>query len=231
MKLTMPVLGAIVVSAMAAGCGRTEPTAENAPREAAETGPATDQEVAEFENRLDALERDWNAAQERLGDQAASTAAAARRTIDEELRELRASIDELRTTTAQNWWDRQERQLERTAERVQQDVRRVARSWTPAEASDEVATSGETSDWRARRDALVSGLERRIRDMEEALEGLDPRDPGVEQARERVQHMKDDAERVRGASEDGWWEITKARIRVSLDRVDAAIDRLAAGRV
>lgn len=63
---------------------------------------------------------------------------------------------------------------------------------------------------------------------------LDPRDfdaSELDHARERVELMKEDAERIRGASGDEWWELTKKRVRAQFDRLDAAIDRLAQGRV
>jgi hypothetical protein len=128
-----------------------------------------------------------------------------------------------------------ERQLEKAAERAEQSLRRFARDWSPARTDEPVGTAGNSNaDWRARRDALVPRLDQRVRDMEQTLQRLDPRDLDqveLEHARERVELMKEDGKRIRGASENEWWELTRERVRAQLDRLDAAIDRLAQGRV
>ena len=69
--------------------------------------------------------------------------------------------------------------------------------------------------------------------MEEALDSVDPREAKqleVENARARVEQMKEDTERLRRASEAEWWDVTKERVNAYLNRLDAAIDRLAEGR-
>ena len=153
--------------------------------------------------------------------------------IDQDFAAAKEALNELRATNAQDWWERQERQMERAAERAEQSVRSLARNWTPPENRDSVATTGTDTDWASRRDRLVTRLEERVRSMERALGQLDPRDferQELEHTRDRIELMKEDTERVRAASEDEWWELTKERVRAQLDRLDAALDRVAQGR-
>ena len=222
--------------AVAGACNRSTPASDDARQDAA--APATDareRETASLEQRLNELEKEWQQARQRLSDQARRNAPRLTTAIDEDFSAARESLRDLRQSTAQDWWQRQEQQLERAAERAEQSVRTFARDWSPSTKDESVGTAGDANaDWSARRDALVTRLEQRVRDMEQALERLDPRDfdhAELEHARERVDLMKEDAERLRGASEDEWWELTKERVRAQLDRLDAAIDRLAQGRV
>ena len=234
MTLTqLPIMLLLVMSLAAIACGRTE-RADDAPAGAPVASDTKDEDAAALDRRLDALERKWEEVRNRVAKETTSATATAREEIEKDFTAVREAVAELRTTTAQNWWERQERQLERAAEDVEQNVRRLARNWNPPGETAEVATSGSQTDWRARRDALVARMEARVRSMEEALEGLDPRSAGeqaVGSARARVEQMKEDTARVRNASEADWWEMTKARANAALERLEAAIDRLAEGRV
>ena len=185
------------------------------------------EEATRLDQRLDELERDWTTAQAELKDDADAATTAVKAEIQEDLKNARTAIDELETTTAANWWDRHERVIERTAEDVEQDVKRFARRWTPATA--EVGTTGADSAWEARRDQLVQRLDARVEAMERALEDIDLRgaqEREVEDTRARVKKMKEDADELRRASEDDWWEITRARVSEYIDRLDASIDRV-----
>jgi hypothetical protein len=230
-RLMMIALVATTVAA--AACNRPNQDVDDARTNAEPAADTRAQDAEDLDRRLAELERKWQDVQTRVSNEAAAATATARARIEDDLMMAREALGELRTTTAENWLERQERQLERMAERVEQDVRTVARNWTPSRDTDEVGTTGDQSDWAQRRDALVARTERRVREMETALAELDPRDadqPDVESTRARVQHMKEDTDRLRRASDAEWWDLTKERLNAYLERLDAAIDRLAESR-
>lgn len=229
----MAVVVSIAATLAAAACDKAIPAAEESRQEATPGSEARDKEAAELDRRLAALEREWQQVQDRLSKQTASASATVKAEIADDLMAARETVAELRTTTAENWWERQQRELERTAEKVEQNVRTFARRSTPPVETDDVAIAGDGDGWAARRDALVARMEKRIRAMEEALDSVDPREAKqleVENARARVEQMKEDTERLRRASEAEWWDVTKERVNAYLNRLDAAIDRLAEGR-
>lgn len=225
-------IAGVLLSVAALGtsaCNRPaeQPTAEAEPSAADRQREQQREEATRLDQRLDELERDWNAAQAELKEDADAATTAVKAEIQEDLKNARQAIDELETTNAANWWERHERVIERTAEDVEQDVRRFARRWTPPAA--EVGTTGADSAWEARRDQLVQRLDARVEAMERALEDIDLRgaqESEVEDTRARVKKMKEDADELRRASEDDWWEITRSRVQEYIDRLDASIDRV-----
>ena len=227
------MIALVAMSVAATACNRPNQDVDDARSTAEPAADTRAQDADELDRRLAELERKWEDVKTRVSNEAAAATATARARIEDDLMMAREALGELRTTTADNWLERQERQLERMAERVEQEVRTFARNWTPSPDTDEVGTSGDQTDWAQRRDALVARMEQRIREMEQALADIGPGDGNeadVEDTRARVEHMKEDTERLRRASEAEWWDVTKARLSAYLDRLDAAIDRLAEGR-
>lgn len=227
------IIGALVaVTSATAACNRPNEEAADARGSAPEVD-TKDRDTAHLQRRLDDLERKWRDVTNRVSSEADAATSSARAAIEEDLKAARQAIAELRTTTVDNWWERQERQLEQAAQHVERDVRTLARNWTPSGDGQEVGTSGDGSDWARRRDVLVARMEKRVHEMENALANLDPRNPdgpAVDTTRERIEQMKEDTDRLRRSSEHDWWTVTKERLDAQLDRLDAAIDRLAQGR-
>ena len=227
LSTTAPVLIGVAALTCAA-CSPTDP-AENSSAPAADEAQARQNETMELENRLAALEREWQEAQTALSKQASAASAEVKARVEDDLKDAREALAELRTTTAENWWERQERQIERAAEDLEQDVRRYARSWKAPDSTSPTGTAGDTSDWRVRRDQLVARMEARIEALDAALRDDSVRDADretVEDSRMRVQQLREDTERLRDASEPEWWDVTKQRVETYIERIEAAIDRL-----
>jgi hypothetical protein len=223
----IPVLIGVVVLSFA-GCNRPD-TAENRPDPTADETQARQNDTTELESRLAAVEREWEEAQAALSQQAETASAEVRTRVEDDLTQAKEAIADLRTTTAENWWERQEQQLERAAEEVEQDVRRYVQNWKAPDSTSETGTAGETSDWSARRDELVARMETRIEALDTALRNVGSRDANqaeVEDTRTRVRQLREDSDRLRDASEPEWWDVTKQRVEAYIERIDAAIDRL-----
>ena len=213
-----------------AACNR--PTTEEQPARqdaAADDRDRQQDEVAQLERRAADLEREWNEMEARVSRDTAAATTALKAEVKEDLTNVREAIADLRTTTPQNWWERHERVMEQNVEDIEADVKRFARRWNEPEATAEVGTTGEATTWEARRDRLVTRLQNRIDAMEEALKDVDLKgaeETEVEDTRARVLKLKTDAERLRTASEEDWWELTKDRVNEYIERVDRSIKRL-----
>jgi DNA repair exonuclease SbcCD ATPase subunit len=218
----------VVMAAALAGaaCDRGRTADETArPDVAAEDRQRQQDETASLEQRVNEVEEEWKQAEQRLSRETTEAATAARREIEEGVAEVRQAVAELRNTNAENWWDRYERDLEQEADEIEQDVRRFARRWTPADTR-EVGTAGDETSWEARRDRLVARIEARIEAMEEAFKDVDSRTAReVEETRGRVGELREDTNRLRRASEDQWWEVTRERIENYIERLEASIER------
>jgi hypothetical protein len=208
-------------------CDRGRPAEDSTPQTTNIEAQERENDRARLEGRVDELEREWNQAQDRLSRGTSKVAAEAKQEIKEAIAEVRQEVRELRNVNADNWWQRTQNTLEEEANEAEQDVRQFARRWAPAESSNEVGTTGD--DWRARRDRLVSRIEARIDAMEQALRddaarGANQRD--VEETRERVSDLRKETNRLRNASEEDWWDVTRDRMNDYIDRIEASIRRL-----
>ncbi len=65
--------------------------------------------------------------------------------------------------------------------------------------------------------------------MQQALDRVKARgaqETEIEDTRARVKKLGDDVDRLRSASADDWWDVTKARVSEYVDRVEASVKRL-----
>jgi len=65
--------------------------------------------------------------------------------------------------------------------------------------------------------------------MGKALDGVKTKgaqETEVEDVRARVKKLGDDVDRLRRASADDWWDVTKTRVTEYVDRVEQSVDRL-----
>jgi DNA repair exonuclease SbcCD ATPase subunit len=219
-----------LAAAMTAGACNRGPTEESAmPDTAADAREEHREQAAEIEQRMTELEREWNEVQSTVTAGTQETAAEARAEIQEELADARQALGNLQTTTAANWWERTEREIEQEMEELEGDVRRFARDWDAPEPAGEVGTAGSAeTTWEGRRDRLVSRMEARLESMERALENAtaDGEEADeLEETRARVREMRDETGQLRDAAEDDWWDITRARVNNAIDRIDRSIER------
>jgi outer membrane murein-binding lipoprotein Lpp len=75
----------------------------------------------------------------------------------------------------------------------------------------------------------VSELRAKVDAMEQALDGVKARgtkETEIEDVRARVKKLGDDVDKLRSASADDWWDVTKTRVSEYVDRVEQSVKRL-----
>jgi hypothetical protein len=243
----MTTIGALALAiASATGCSRETPPAEDtsineaAEREAdrvAELQRERADEVARMDERVANLERDYN---EEAAAQPRGTSGGAARNVRDELKEdvtnVREAVDDLRTTTAENWWERHERALKRSADDIEEDVRAFAGARAiPAAPRDDRAieapstVGGDPAPFTSTRDAFVTALRVRVDAMDKALSGVKARgarETELEDLRARLDKLGEDVDELRSASAEDWWNITKQRVAEYIDRVEGSVARV-----
>jgi uncharacterized membrane protein YccC len=185
-------------------------------------------EAAELERRVAEIERKWTVMQAEVKEEARTPTAALRDEVKEDVANAREAVANLKTTSAENWWERHERATERTLEDIEEDVQRFAKGATqaPTVAAEAVGTTASLDErrnaWIAAARARVDAMEERLKDAkaERALE------TELEDTRARLNKLQDDLDRLRTVSPDEWWDVSEARVREYIDRVDRSIGRL-----
>jgi hypothetical protein len=221
-------IGMMAVALAAPACSRSAPDATTeAAREADELMKKRIDDTAELEKRVVDLERRWNEMQAEIKADDRSPAATLRAEVKEDVANVRAAVDNLKTTTDVNWWERHEQATSRTIEDVEADVQRFAKGGpAPAPTTDRaVATAG----FELRRDDFITRARARVDGMEERLENVKAagaRETELEDTRARIDKLQSDLDRVRSVSAGDWWEISAERVEEYIDRVEQSIDRL-----
>ena len=220
---------------MAPACNRSEPPREpETQQSAAETTAAELQrkrndEVSQLEKRVADVERRWTEMEARITEKKVAPTSGLRSEVQEDIKAVREAVADLKTTTLENWWDRHERAVERTAEDIEEDVRRFARRKQPAAAPRRSETPANPGPFESRRDQFVDGLRARIDAMEAQLKNVRARnaeETELEDTRARVTKLKEDVDRLRKASADDWWDITSKRVSEYIDRLERSVGRL-----
>jgi chromosome segregation ATPase len=209
-------------------CNRSQPAEESVRDEAAEARQKIQNEAAELDKKVADLDREWNEMQAKLADEKNKATAALQAEIKEDLTNAREAVADLKTTTEANWWERHEQRMERTAQDIEEDVRRFARRWAEPKLEAE-GTIGSSDNWEARRERFARRMESRIEAMENALKDVElkgAQETEVEDTRARLKKMREDTDRLHNATEEDWWEITKERVNDYIERVDRSINRL-----
>ena len=218
---------------MAVACGSPEPAREPVREEsAAETAAAElqrkhNEEAAQLEKRTADLERRWMEMEGKVKEKSATPTAGLRTEVQEDIKNVREAVADLKTTTLDNWWERHERAMERATADIEEDVRRFAKTRQPAAAPPE--TMASAGPFESRRDQFVSRLRARADSMEEQLKNVRARgamETELEDTRARVNKLKEDVGRLGRASADDWWDISAKRVSEYIERVERSVERL-----
>ena len=168
--------GVAAAALLAVSCGGPEPAGEPA-REpsaaesaAAEVQRMRDEDSARLEKRAADLEKRWTEMEGKIKGQSGSPTAGLRAEVQEDIQSVRGAVADLKTTTPENWWERHERAIERSAADIEDDVRRFAKAAKPGAAQAEPTAS--TGPFESRRDQFVSRMRARAEAMEEQLKGV-----------------------------------------------------------
>jgi hypothetical protein len=233
------IIGALAVALAAGGCKREaaevrEETAE-ASRDAdraVELQRQRDEEITRLDQRVADVEREYAEARQKVATGSRAATAGLREELQEDVTNVRQAVNDLRNTNPDNWWDRHEAAMRRTADDIEADVRRMAGAAMPQRPADATGTTGEgasTAPFTSRRDQFVASLRARVDAMEDALEKVKARGPGeteLEDTQARVKKLADDLDRLARASADEWWDVTRTRVTEYVDRVEDSVERL-----
>ncbi len=236
---TLTTIGALALALGAGACNRD--AAES--RDAAATGTSStadravelqrerDAEITRFDERIRDIDRDYTEASQEVTSGEKTATAGLREELREDVANVKQAVADLRTTTPENWWDRHEQAVRRSADDIGEDVRRLA---GPSAARPEATTgtTGEgvsTAPFESRRDRLVTDMRARVDAMKRALDGVKAdgaRETEVEDARARINKLGDDLDKLAGSSADDWWTVSRTRVTEYIDRVEGSVDRL-----
>jgi hypothetical protein len=149
--------------------------------------------------------------------------------------DVQKAVDDLRTTTPENWWNRHESALRNAADEVEADVTRFAAARprpVPRKdqtVADEAGQSVSTGPFTSSRDKFVADMRARLDAMERSLDGVKAtgrRETERDDLRARVNKLADDIDRLKSASADDWWDLSKTRVNDYIDRVEDSVGRL-----
>jgi chromosome segregation ATPase len=234
------VMSGILASALLGGaCNKAEEPGDAAVRTdapaadaAAERQQERSEEISRLETRVVEIERDYAEAKQEVVDEKKTPTAGLREELKEDVSNVKQAVNDLRTTTPENWWDRHEQAMKRTANDIEADVARLAGKVTPARPATTTDADGEqvsTEPFTSRRDNFVASMRTRVAAMEQALDKVNasgPRKTEVEDVSARVKKLGEDADRLNSASADDWWDVTKARVTDYVDRIEGSVKRL-----
>jgi hypothetical protein len=237
MALHKTLIGGTLALALAGGaCNRdANDTRKEAISEDAKVADAAaavekerNDEIARLNERVARLERDYSEKSAVLASGKRTATTSLRDEVREDVDNVKQAVANLSTTTADNWWTREEEAVRKTIDDVAADVKGFAGAVSepvPAAPGETTATAPFTS----RRDAFVAAMKGRIDAMDKALDKVTAkgaRETELNDTRARVQKIGEDLDRLARASADDWWAVSRARVTDYIDRVETSVKRL-----
>jgi archaellum component FlaC len=234
---TLTLIGGALALALATGaCNRDandtrkdaiEEDAKVADKAAAVEKERND-EIARLNERVAQLERDFNNKSAVLASGKRIATSSLRDEVQEDVNNVRQAVANLSSTTADNWWDREEEAMRATIDDVANDVKRLAgRVSEPAPAAPGETTA--TAPFTSRRDGFVASMKGRVDALDHALDNVKAkgaRETELNDTRARVKKLAADLDGLARASADDWWSVSRHRVGDYLDRVEASVKRL-----
>ena len=238
MKVYREVIGAVVISTacVSAACNRdATPTTTNSATTTEQTADIQRERteaVADLNERVAKVESEYVEKEGEVKSGARTATSGLREELREDVGNVKQAIADLNTTTAENWWDRHEAAMTRTADDIEADVRRLAGDTVLQQRKEEVGTRGENpaaAPFESRRDAFVVDLRTRVDAMKAALDKVKARgaqETELDDTRARVAKIDDDLDRLRSASADDWSYVSRKRVTEYVDRLESSVERL-----
>lgn len=231
------VIGGILALALGAGaCNQsakdTRDEAINADAKVADKAAAVEKErndeIARLNERVAQIERDYADKSAVLASGKRTATTGLREEVQEDVNNVKQAVANLSTTTADNWWQREEDAMRATIDDVAADVKHIgAVVAEPAPAAPGETTA--TAPFTSRRDSFVASMKGRIDAMDRALDKVKAkgaRETELNDTRDRVKKIAADLNALASASADDWWNVSRDRVRDYLDRVEASVKRL-----
>ena len=234
------VMAGILASALLGGaCNKAEEPRDAAAREGATAADAEakrqqerNEEISKLDSRVAEIDRKYAEAKQEVIEDKKTPTAGLREELSEDVTNVKQAVNELKTTTPDNWWDRHEQALRRMADDIEADVARLAGKVNAARPATTTDADGErvsTEPFTSRRDTFVASMRARFDAMKQALDKVKakgPRETEVDDVRARLNKMDDDLDRLGTADADDWWDVTKERVTQYVDRIEGSIKRL-----
>jgi hypothetical protein len=234
-------IGIVALALASSACNSNVADSRNTA--AREEGPRNTERVAELqqkrnddishlEKRVVEIEQDYAEANQKVASGNRTATAGLQEELKEDVANIKNAVADLRTTTPENWWDRHENAMKRTADDIEADVQRLAGNVTakrPQATSDATGEEVSTAPFTSQRDTFVSELRARVDAMKRALDDVKARgakETEIEDVRARVNKLGEDVDRLRSASADDWWDVSKTRVTEYVDRVERSVKRL-----
>lgn len=218
---------AVLLTAGTLACNR-ETVTEKVSDEAADQLQERNRDQADLEKRAADLELKWNEMQARVQDKNRAPTTALRNEIAEDVTAVREAVAKLKTTTPDNWWERQEEAARQTVDDIEADVRRFSsRPIPPVEPS--AAPVGTASRFDQQRAELVDRARARLDAFEAQLKDVKVKGAmatELDDTRARIEKARDDLDRLRSVEPGDWWDISEKRVSEYIDRVNDSIGRL-----
>jgi len=231
------LIGSILALTLAAGaCSRSaKDTRQEAVKEdakvadaAAAAEKARNDEIARLNDRVARLERDFTDKAAVLAAGKRIATSSLREEVQEDVNNVKQAVANLSTTTADNWWEREEAAMRATIDDVGADVKRIGgRVSEPAPAAP--GQTAASAPFTSRRDSFVAEMKGRIDAMDHALDKVKAkgaRETELNDTRDRVKKIAADLDHLAGAAADDWWTVARDRVRDYIDRVEASVKRL-----
>jgi archaellum component FlaC len=232
------IVGIVAPALLLGACNRNpeSPVVRDEAASTANEATKRQQERADDISRLDQrvveIEREYTEASDKVVVEKKTPTAALKEELEEDVNNVKQAVNDLRTTTPDNWWPRHEEAMRRTADDIEADVARLAGKVKPATPSRTENVQGEpvsTAPFTSQRDEFVTAMRARTDAMKQALDNVKasgPKETEVEDVRARINKLGDDVDRLKSASPDDWWDVTKARVTEYVDRIDRSVNRL-----
>jgi hypothetical protein len=246
MHQRIAAVGLLTLSIAIGGCRRDDTTVRGGST-ASSAAPSNDraselqrqreEDLSKMDVRVAAVEREYQEqrAERPSGTAGATATAGLRNEVKSDVSDVRKAVDNLRTTTPENWWDRHMAALRMGFDDVESDVKRFTGTRTlpgPPKTSRIADASGEpvsTEPFTSSRDKFVADMQARVGAMKKALDNVKasgPRKTELDDLRARVNKLGDDIDSLKAASAEDWWALSKARVSDYLDRVEKSVGRL-----
>jgi hypothetical protein len=234
------IVGIVAPALVAGACNRRGESQEPAVRDeaantvddAAKRQQQRDEDISRLDKRVAEIEREYTEANQEVAEDRKTPAPGLKEELKEDVGNVKQAVNELRSTTPDNWWNRHEQAMRRTADDIEADVSRLAGEVKPAAPSKTREVDGEqvsTEPFTSRRDTFVADMRTRVDAMKRALDNVKaggPKQTEVEDVRARVNKLGGDVDRLKSASTDDWWDVTRARVAEYVDRVEGSVKRL-----
>jgi DNA repair exonuclease SbcCD ATPase subunit len=240
MRYSKLIVAFIAPALLVGACNRRGETPEPAVRDeaanpadtAAKRQQERDGEISRLDQRVAEIEREYAEAKQEVAKDKKTPTAGLREELKEDVSNVKQAVNDLKTTTPDNWWTRHEEAMKRTADDIEADVARLAGQVKPRTPSTTRDADGEpvsTEPFTSRRDKFVADMRAQVDAMKRALDNVKARGPQeteLEDVRARVNKLGGDVDRLKSASPDDWWDVTKARVTEYVDRIEGSVKRL-----